>query len=204
MIEQSTECVRKYCFRCVSWTPIFIGAIVGVGLAFLLNLFGIGIGLSAFTTSANVNTFAIGGFLGLAFGTIVASFVSGWVAGFLGKPYRYNFGVLYGFSAWCVALILLIILSGPTVHFVTHLTQYVTNNSVVLGTNEMGMNPVQPVQNNTATPAATPENSKDLAKVTFAIFALMFLGAISSCFGGHFGVMRRRKDEEVNPPTTVV
>src|SRR5829696_1753638 len=85
---------------CFSWKPIIVGALVAIGLSFLLNLFSAAIGLSAYTADTQgMQNVAIGGLIATALGIVVAMFVSGWVAGYLGNPFceKRHLGALYGF-----------------------------------------------------------------------------------------------------------
>lgn len=110
-------------FKRLSWTAIFIGAIVGIGLSFLLGLFGAAIGLSMFSMGANGDiTLAVGGLIGIAICIIVSMLAAGYTAGYLGRLYcpRRNLGILYGFSAWTVALMLSAILT-------THMSAYLSS-----------------------------------------------------------------------------
>ena len=105
----------------LSWTAVIVGALVGVGLTFLLALFSAAIGLSAFSMdSTGATTLAVGGFIGVVIGILVSMFLAGWVAGYLGRPYAMgrNLGVLYGFTAWCLALLLTASFAGPIGRYV--------------------------------------------------------------------------------------
>jgi pheromone shutdown protein TraB len=82
---------EKYCStKCISWTSIVVGALIALGLTFLLNLFSTAIGLSAYKLSGGSSLFAIGGFLGFAIGIVATMFAAGWLAGYLGRSYCYN------------------------------------------------------------------------------------------------------------------
>ena len=64
-----------HCNKRISWSAILTGALVGVGLSFLLNLFGVAIGLSAFSMGDHgPASLAIGGLLGLIASTIIAMY----------------------------------------------------------------------------------------------------------------------------------
>jgi len=68
-IDASHCCCPPHVYKRISWTAIFVGAIVAVGLSFLLNLFGIAIGLSAFTLSTDgASVLAVGGLVGMIIG----------------------------------------------------------------------------------------------------------------------------------------
>jgi MFS family permease len=179
--------MHKCCsFKCISWTAILVGAIVGVGLGFLLNLFSVAIGLSAFSTSPEgMTAFAVGGFIGLAIGTVVSMYVAGYTSGYLAHPHcpKRNSGALYGFTTWVVSFILVVLLTGPISHYVTASTGFITNHTVVVG----------PAASNDTTVSAE-KAANDTGKVALALFSLFFLGALAACFGGHFGMVCRPED----------
>ena len=106
----SKDCSCMRCGSFFSWKAVFAGAFVGIGLAFLFNLFGVAVGLSAFTATsvAGLESLAMGGFLGIVIGIVVSMYIAGWVAGFLGRPYcaRRNAGAIYGFVTWTLVLMI--------------------------------------------------------------------------------------------------
>ncbi len=167
--------------KCLSWKPIFAGALVAIGLTFLLNLFSVAIGLTAFTTSSEgVESLALGGLLGTSIGIVASMFASGWVAGYLGQPHctKRHLGALYGFLTWCLALLV-------SVFLVSHIEQYVTFYGHFLSgtTAELQMNAATPAGNATAHMA-----TKSLVISTYIIFCLFFLSAFASSLGGHLGM----------------
>lgn len=93
----------------VSWGAIFAGAVVAVVVQFLLNLLGLGIGLSTFEFASADDS--IGGF-GMTQGiwtvvsALVALFVGGWVAGRLAGMPRKTDGVLHGIVTWALTTLL--------------------------------------------------------------------------------------------------
>ncbi|HVY53836.1 MAG TPA: hypothetical protein VHA13_04890, partial [Gammaproteobacteria bacterium] len=57
---------HKFLQKRLSWTAVIAGALVGIGLSFLLNIFSISIGLTLIKTSAEgAVSLALGGFIGL-------------------------------------------------------------------------------------------------------------------------------------------
>lgn len=196
-----TEHSKKYCHsKYISWSAIIIGAFVAIGLSFLLNVFGLAISLSAFTTNAGATTLAVGGFIGMLIGTIASMFVAGWVAGYLSRFFCFhrNLGVLYGFATWCLALILTLLLASSASHFIsaryyslsdpTGNIVHVTDNASAPIVSQQTTAHSNSNINNTQTTVNAP---KALALSLFIMFILFFIGALSSCFGGYFGYKPR-------------
>lgn len=174
------------------WSPVFIGALIGLGLSFLLDLFGMGIGLSLFTTNTTgAIILSIGGFLGMLFGTIVAMFTSGFAAGFFAGHTceKSQYGIVYGFLAWCLSLFLMIIFSLTISNFMNLKANFPilsqTTNEVISTTQNVttSLNPMTSQKN------TEPEkNVHTIGTISLAMFILFIVGALSSCFGGYTGL----------------
>lgn len=193
--KQSREiCPRGICSRGLSWSAIIAGAFVAIGLSFLLNLFDIGIGLSAYsttTTEKGARALAFGGYIAMVIGVMVAMFVAGWVSGFIAKPKCTSgcHGVLYGFLTWCLALILSFILLGQATQFVSHQYRALSNsNATHLSVTTAASLPAGAAK---ASVEVTDEKAaKALAESIFLVFILFFAGAVSASFGGYVAVKR--------------
>ncbi len=185
----------------ISWTAIFAGALVVLGLGFLLNLFGLAIGLSATTLSKDgANVLAIGGFIGILIGVIASMLVAGYTSGYLGRLYcpKRNLGILYGFITWSLGLILSAAVAVPLGNYVSAYTTTVSHSAlVVTGANKTGDVAVE------STPSSEDKNSKNikvsassssLAGAAFMIFALFFIGAFFTCIGACWGMGCKRED----------
>lgn len=106
----------------ICWSAIFCGGLIGLGLGFLLHLYGIAISLNVFTASASKTmVLVIGGLLGMLVGVIASMATAGFVAGYLGRYHYYHIkgGVIYGFTTWSVILLMSAILSQPLMHYET-------------------------------------------------------------------------------------
>lgn len=188
----STECIKTdsstFCSRkTVSWTAIIVGAFVGLGLTFLLELFNVAISLSIVTTTKEgAVSLAIGGFIGIIIGIIAAMFTAGYTAGYLGRGYciKRNLGALYGFTTWCVALILTVALTSHLGHYVADYTHFIANPTTIIMPPPPGVEAVAP----NSVVAVEVEPLRNLGIGTFLVFVLFFIGALSSCFGGHVGM----------------
>ncbi len=176
--------------KCLSWKPIIAGALMAIGLTFLLNLFMVAIGTTAFSTdSEGVEKLAFGGLIASGLGVIACMFASGWVTGYLGKHYcsKRHLGALYGFLAWCVALIVTIFLIADAQQYITFYGHFLSGTGSTFQAS---------TSNGTASVAATlPPRS--LVISTFIIFVLFFLSAFSCSLGGHCGMRHKCKQDNI-------
>ena len=210
---------NKSCDIHLHWTALFAGAIVGVGLGFLINVLSMAIGISAYMPSANGSpVIAIGGILGLIIGVIITMGVAGFVAGCLGKGCHSHChgGVIYGFLTWSITLILTALLISPISHYVSF---YERSVDPVLTHAEMA--PVKAKANkNTATnpptnssvatsafetgsgiPAVLPPiNPQHLVWNNWILFVLFLIGAIVSCIGACYGMCCKKNKMECDTP----
>ncbi|KTC99329.1 hypothetical protein [Legionella erythra] len=198
--------IHHHHFKRISWTAIFVGALIGVGLGFLLTLFSMAIGLSLFTLSSNgAIVLAIGGFLGVVIGLIASMLTAGYAAGYLGRLYcpKRNLGIVYGFTTWTVALLLSAVAIG-------HISQYVANYPTAIPHSVKQMIPVVTANPQAVNPNASATQSQkqiaadntiridtspsNLAWNGFVIFVVFFIGALSTCFGACWGMTCKRID----------
>lgn len=189
----------------ISWSAIVIGALVAVGLGFLLNLFGMAIGLSAFSspTEGGTAAFAIGGFLGLLIAVIAAFATAGFASGYLGRlccPGR-NLGIVYGFATWALALILSAIMAGALSKYAAVYTHGTVSNlsdtSYSAPANAQNakadeqQNARAEVNRQMKPDSGNLLNLSDAAWMMFVVFLLFFIGAFSCCVGAYYGMSCR-------------
>lgn len=175
--------------KCVSWKPIIIGALVAIGLSFLLNLFMVAIGLTAFTTnSEGVEKLAFSGLIATSLGTIACMFASGWISGYLSQNYctKRHLGALYGFLTWCLALIVTILLVAQVQQYISFYGHFISGRASTFVMNNNAVN--------ASVAANIPPNS--LVVSTYIMFILFFLGAFSSSLGGHCGARYKCLDDK--------
>jgi hypothetical protein len=181
-----------------SWFPILVGGLVGVGLAFLLNLFSIAIGLSLFTTSTEgAKMLATGGIIGMLIGVIATMYTSGFVAGYLSGQSccPKNLGVIYGFASWCVSLILMVLLASAIGTYVAAYSEFVEHPRVVSTGAQVSATAQQAAKSTsnkvnptvTASSTAQEKEVKAVGMQSLIIFILFFVGAFSSSLGGYIG-----------------
>lgn len=204
-----TELEHRHChhhFKRISWSAVLVGALIGVGLGFLLNLFSLAIGLTAFNLNqAGTLVLAAGGFIGLIIGVIVSMFVAGYAAGYLGRFYcpQRNLGIVYGFTTWSLALLLAAVLGAQMSSYLSTYSNSISKSVLVISpvskTEAATSEPVMiksvstPNANNQkALTVTAPSNS--LTYGAFCVFLLFFIGAVSACVGGCCGMKCKRDD----------
>ncbi len=95
--------------RRISWGAIIAGTVVAIVVQLMLNLLGMGFGLSAIDPAQEANPFSglgTGTIIWLVLVTLISLFIGGWIAGRMaGLPRRLD-GALHGFVAWGLATLL--------------------------------------------------------------------------------------------------
>lgn len=194
------ETIHGHCRTRISWSAIFIGALIGVGLSFLMNLFGVTIGLSAFSmTDQGVMSLALGGLFGLIISTIIAMFFAGYASGYIGRLYvpRRNMGMIYGFTTWIVSIVMTALLTTYVGNYVDSYSATVTHSAVTVSQNQSASKASESSssENQIQVDNITPkEASGGMAIGAFIVFALFFIGAFSSCLGARHGMSCQRND----------
>ena len=113
------EDFRTIMLNRVSWAAVLAGVVVSLVTQLLLNMFGLGIGLSTLDPGTGDNpaasTFSIGAAIWWTISGIIAAFIGGYVAGRLsGRPKESTTG-WHGITAWAVTTLLIFYLLTSTV-----------------------------------------------------------------------------------------
>lgn len=205
MIHEDEICLKNHHSH-VCWSAVFAGAFVGIGLGFLLHLFSIAIGLSAYSsnTTSGAQTVLIGGVIGLLIGVIVSMGAAGYVAGYLGrfKQCYCHGGIIYGFVTWSLALVLSAVLIIPFTHYISFYN-YSLANTVVAQTSRDQNVSAQAAESNPTAPVEAKATPKELAWSGWIMFVLFIIGAFSSCIGACCAMKCKRESTAapvVNPP----
>lgn len=208
MVSENSS-VREHCHihpnKRISWTAVVAGALTALGLSFLLNLFGIAIGLSAFKTMSNGSIIVVvGGMLGIIIGVVISSLVAGYTAGYLGRLYcpERNLGMIYGFITWVMALILGAVLIGLLSQSVATYTNSISRTVVAVPvtvnqiSTPMGTTKISSAMKNGQNEAVVEVNltPANMTSGAFIMFTLFFLGAIFTCVGARWGMRCKRDD----------
>ncbi|TAK73548.1 MAG: hypothetical protein EPO11_08335 [Gammaproteobacteria bacterium] len=168
--------------KCIAWSAIVVGAFAMIGLSFLLDLLSLSIGFSAFSAMEdNEVTFAMGGFIGLVIITLISTFVGGWLSGYLGRPYctKRNLGAVYGFTTWCLALLISILIASGVGQFIANYSYLISRNMPAIALSASTVSP------------KTAAGSLSIA--TFVAFFLFAIGALSATLGGRNGIKMKEE-----------
>jgi len=188
MVNESVEKTTLHCesstvgcHRYISWSTIIVSALVAVGLSFLVYIFTTGLGLTAFTRNTTGQlTLMVGGFVWLIVAFYVVMFVVGYIAGILVRPHQHRcLGVLHGFAAWCLALIITAAVFSPILTGTFGAPTYYGLNSP--------MSSSQIRANTNPNTVTNPTTVNKLGIGVLGIFFVFFAGALGSCTGGYVG-----------------
>lgn len=180
------------------WSAIIAGAFVGVGLGFLLQLYNVAIGLSAYHSSSDgAMAIGIGGLIGLIVGAIVTTGVAGFVAGYLDPVchHSHHRGVISGFLTWAISLLLGAFLIMPVSNYISSYTQALAPRiSVATNNQNIAVSTHKNTEKSSSQAQANIEvTPQALIGSSWMVFGLFFIGAFSSCIGACYG-MRHRKE----------
>jgi hypothetical protein len=103
---------RTYLFNRASWGAIIAGVVAALVAQLLINLLGIGVGLSAVTVAGgadnpDASTFSIGAGIWWTLSGIIASFFGGVVAGRLCGAAQTNTARWHGLVTWCATTLVI-------------------------------------------------------------------------------------------------
>ena len=102
-------------FNVATWSAVFAGLVVAMGIALLLAFLGIGIGLTVTPPTGEALTgLSIGAGIWWLLTGIISLFIGGWVAGRLAKINRRFEGALHGLVVWGLQSIIVVVLITTT------------------------------------------------------------------------------------------
>lgn len=164
----------------VSWSAVIAGALVAFSLSALFNLLNAGLGLVAFPESFHSLSVSAGGYIWLLICSIILMFIAGWVAGKIGKRYcAAVFGVLHGFLAWSLALLLAVFIAG---HF-ARVGAEAADRVQAVSDSRVDAERILDRRD-----GVRAEQAADVAgTASIGLFCLFLVGAAAACVGGYVG-----------------
>lgn len=199
-----------FCYGRFSWSAVFVGTLVAIGLSFLFQLLGLSLGLAALKDKEGITALAITGFIGMLVATFITMFIAGWVSGSLGRVYGWFSrcrGMLYGFATWCLSLVVMVIFTSHINLFVSSSYNAMINKNPDLAKMETTTSTTPSTTSTTArnteasstkggaTGGVTEEKLTKALSISFLLFFILFLvGAIAAILGGVYGHKPRHCD----------
>lgn len=177
-----------------SWTAVFVGALVGLGLNFLLNLISLAVGISIFSQQTlDTVSFSLWGIVGFILVAVFSMFFTGWIAGRLTilPSIRKYWGCLYGFSAWCLSFIMTVILLMNTLQFTQFHSNFTSKNIHAIKISNQQPMLTESQGSNSET------DKKTIGLNAYVTFIFFLLGACSSTLGGYVGFRSEKKEKYI-------
>ena len=134
-------------------------------------------------------------------GVIASMGAAGFVAGYLGRHHYYQLhgGILYGFITWSLVLIMSVLVAGPLMNYTTNYGNSLRNpvtldSQKIVDTDANKDVPTKVKQGMSDSEKAV--TAKDMAWSGWIVFALFFIGALSSCIGACWAMGCKRTDDD--------
>ena len=102
----------------VSWGGIWGGALVGMGLLFLLTALGLALGVSAVDTETEPGNLGMGAAVWAAISLLLSLYVGGMVSTRIAAIFDKTTGLFEGTLVWVVSLLMIVYLAGSGIGFV--------------------------------------------------------------------------------------
>ena len=115
---------RHYAYPLVTWGSTFLGAVVALVTAFMLNILGAALGVAAVTLVPSAQSAAISGVIGMlwvAVANLVALGFGAWVAGRSTANPDHHGGTLQGIAVWAVTSVAVVFIAGSALSGLGHM-----------------------------------------------------------------------------------
>jgi hypothetical protein len=117
MTEDITAGRQFDTWRPLSWSAIFLGAILALAISASLHILGIGVTANLVDTNNNASDalITVGGVSGIWFlvATAISLFIGGFVASSLGHAFSGGRATIYGLGVWALTTLVSIVVIGP-------------------------------------------------------------------------------------------
>ncbi len=198
---------RHYAYPLVTWGSTFLGAVVAVVTAFMLNVLGAALGVAAVAMVQTTQSAAISGVIGMiwvALANLVALGFGAWVAGRSTANPDHHGGTLQGIAVWAVTSIAVLFIAGSALSGLSHAAMQTANmgmgsiSGAASGQGEAGGTTAQTPatgqpdaatqqQDAAALQSAATKTAAATASAAFGTFLAMVLGLVAAVFGARAG-----------------
>ena len=202
---------RHYAYPLVTWGSTFLGAVVALITAFMLNVLGAALGVAALAIGQSTQTAAISGVVGMlwvAIANLVALGFGAWVAGRSTANPDHHGGTLQGIAVWAVTSVAVLFIAGSALSGLGHATMPSVDmgmagadgstSGAASGPADGGGMAAQPPamaqgdaatqqQDAAALQSAATKTAAATASAAFGTFLAMVLGLVAAIFGARSG-----------------
>lgn len=198
-MSATEEYPRHYAYPLVTWGSTFLGAVVAVMIAAMLNILGGALGVASVSMGASqgvATDFGIASIIWVAVANILALGFGAWVAGRATANPDHHGGTLQGIAVWAVTSFAVILLAGSALTGVTGIPRQtvvavVGGPAAPAGTQPAAgaAAPTSPAAQPSAAAirAATTAVAEIAAAAAFGTFLSMVLGLIAAIIGARIG-----------------
>lgn len=166
--------------RRLSWGAILAGVVVSVCVQTMLTVLGVAVGAATVDAArAAASTMGIGAGIWLAVSGIISFYCGGWSAGRLAGIPRAVESTMHGFLAWCLTLVLGMVL------FTSAVTGILGAASNLMGQASAGGTRGQIASSLSALAGRATDQIGEGAGATLAGFFMLLLGAGAGALGGY-------------------
>ncbi len=212
-----SEDARTILLNRVAWGAVFAGVVMSLVAQLILNMLGVGVGLSTLDPGTGDNpsaeTFSMGAGIWWAVSGILASLIGGFAAGRLSGEPKESTAAWHGLTAWAVATLVVVYLltsaignvMGGAMNAVTNVApaaaQAANNGGLEDQLCNAGVNPdalgaqaadaARSAGDNRQRTAETADRAAKGAATAALVSALaLLLGAVAAWFGGRAGAVK--------------
>ena len=198
---------RHYAYPLVTWGSTFLGAVVALVTAFMLNVLGAALGVAAVAMVPTTQSAAISGVVGMlwvAIANLVALGFGAWVAGRSTANPDHHGGTLQGIAVWALTSVAVLFIAGSALSGLSHAAMETAgmatagaNGSASGQADSAGMTAQPPAtaqgdaatqqQDAAALQSAATKTAAATASAAFGTFLAMVLGLVAAIFGARAG-----------------
>ncbi len=208
---------RHYAYPLVTWGSTFLGAVVALVTAFMLNVLGAALGVAAVAIVPSAHSAAISGVIGMlwvAIANLVALGFGAWVAGRSTANPDHHGGTMQGIAVWAVTSVAILFIAGSALAGIGNATMRTADmvagaDPSALGQGDGGLSGQPPAtgqypgasqapataqgdataqqEDAAALQAAATKAAAATASAAFGTFLAMVLGLVAAIFGARAG-----------------
>ncbi len=196
---------RHYAYPLVTWGSTFLGAVVALVTAFMLNVLGAALGVAAVAIVPSTHSAAISGVIGMlwvAIANVVALGFGAWVAGRSTANPDHHGGTLQGIAVWAVTSVAILFIAGSALSGLGHVAMQTADVAAASSDGSVsgqgaGMTAQPPAmaqgdaatqqQDAAALQSAATKTAAATASAAFGTFLAMVLGLVAAIFGARSG-----------------